>query len=102
MLDDSLFNFPDARLWMFNYCLPLGKYTHPVTGKKYDLGVYSAGDNVEVSAAIVYGNEPGNYLSGELDSFASENSDPYSPYIETLRRFNIFRGMVEIKSLFEE
>jgi hypothetical protein len=101
MLDDSLFYYPDGRLSTWTYCLPLGKYTHPVTKKKYDLGVYVAGDNVEVSAAIVYGNEPGEYLSGDLYTFSSGNSDEHSPYLETLRRYHIFKEMVDIKPLFE-
>ena len=47
---------------MWNYCIYLG------SDSKYDYGVYISTTG-EVSHAIVYDNEPGSYLSGELDYF---------------------------------
>jgi hypothetical protein len=55
--------YPSAINWMWDYCIHLGKFKN---GKhEYDLGVYCpcAGD---VSFAIVYGNEPGDYISGDI------------------------------------
>ena len=61
-------NYPSARDWMWNYCIYLGSYTGFVNRQKYDLGIYVNQDG-SLSHAIVYGNEPGDYLSGDIDSF---------------------------------
>ena len=86
LITKSLFFYPEAINWMWDYCLPLGKFTHE--GKNYDLGVFVERDTV--SAAIVFDNEPGSYLSGYLPRFAQESHNPV--YTETLRIFNIFKG----------
>jgi hypothetical protein len=52
--------YPSGREWMWNYCIYLGPFTDS-EGHNYDLGIY-LGD--EASAAIVYGDTPGDYLSG--------------------------------------
>ena len=57
-------NWPEAREWMWNYCVYLGGYEE--NGIKYDLGVYM-GAKWGVSAAIVYGPNDGDYLSGPLN-----------------------------------
>ena len=56
--------YPDARNWMWDYCMYLGPYTDK-DGHNYDLGCYF-GDSGEISAAIVCSNEPGDYLSGDI------------------------------------
>jgi len=61
MLDNAPLNYPGAVNWMWNYCIYLGPYKYENT--KYDLGVYINPYN-ELSAAVVYGNEEGNYISG--------------------------------------
>lgn len=78
------FYYPDAINWMWNYCIPLGKFE--VKDTKYDLGVY-INPSGEVSHAIVYGNEPGEYLSGEIDYFiegdlCEENIRRYNEYLK--------------------
>ena len=79
--------FPEAKEWMWNYCTPLGKYISN-TGELYDLGVYINPINKEVSAAIVYGNDPGSYLSGDLnlELFTDINYPHNLIYRETIQR----------------
>jgi hypothetical protein len=72
--------YPDANEWMWNYCIFLGKFTDS-DGHNYDLGIHKN------SAAIVYSNQAGDYLSGGLD-YRREC------YKETLRRakhLNLFK-----------
>ncbi|MGL6228612.1 MAG: hypothetical protein ACRC3J_05285 [Culicoidibacterales bacterium] len=52
--------FPHASEWMWNYCVYLG--TEEFEGELYDLGIYINDLNI-LSAAIVYGDEPGRYMS---------------------------------------
>jgi hypothetical protein len=61
------FYYPSALGWMWNYCHPLGKFTDS-KGNKYDLGVFidMLGKQVVYYNATVYGNTPGEYLSGEI------------------------------------
>jgi hypothetical protein len=49
---------------MWNYCVYLGGFVGN-EGSKYDLGIH-INDNGSVSAAIVYGDKPGEYISGDL------------------------------------
>lgn len=56
--------YPEAEIWMWDYCVYLGPYS--LNGRKYDLGVY-VDPSGRLSAAIVYGNEPGQYMSGDED-----------------------------------
>lgn len=56
--------YPKANEWMWNYCTFLGKFTDS-DGQKYDLGVHINEDGL--TAAIVDGEEPGDYYSGDLD-----------------------------------
>ncbi len=71
-IEQMEFHFPDAKNWMWNYCLPLGKFTDS-RGNNYDLGVYIyendspiATTNMRISAAIVFSNEAGDYYSGSV------------------------------------
>jgi hypothetical protein len=57
-------HFPKAKYWMWNYCVFLGPYYDPIAEKKYDLGLYFGPDGT--SFAIVYGDDPGDYLSGDI------------------------------------
>ncbi len=66
-MKNLLFNaplfYPSAKEWMWSYCIYLGPFTDS-EGENYDLGIYL--DNYKgKSAAIVYGDKPGNYLSGD-------------------------------------
>lgn len=74
----SLF-YPSAINWMWNYCTYLGPFIAS-DGSKYDLGIF------ENSAAIVYGNEPGNYYSGELDLFSQQIHRPKDEAYEETRK----------------
>ena len=73
-------HYPDAREWMWNYCMYLGPYTDS-EGENYDLGIF-VNDHDDISAAIVHGNEPGDYFSGSI-SFMGRDDERY---IETKRR----------------
>lgn len=65
MNPSSLF-YPSAIHWMWNYCIHLGPFTDS-NGNNYDLGIYiDPASAIGPSAAIVYGNNPGNYLSGTV------------------------------------
>ena len=56
--------YPQAKEWMWTYCVFLGKYTDRA-GNNFDLGVY-VDDHGYVSGAIVDGNEPGDYWSPDF------------------------------------
>lgn len=77
--------YPDAINWMWYYCTNLGKFTDS-NGNNYDLGVHVSRD--EVSAAIVFDNEPGEYYSGDLVTMCSIGcSHPrHEAYRETYKR----------------
>ena len=80
--------YPSANNWMWNYCTFLGQYTD-VNGDNYDLGVLLKTESnlviSEFSFAIVYGNKPGNYISGPY-----HNSEEKRDFIkETIRRVKI-------------
>ena len=64
---------------MWNYCIPMGKFTDS-KGYNYDLGFYISEFNT-ISAAIVFGNEPGKYISGSL-----KYDDQMEHYTELKRR----------------
>ena len=70
---------------MWSYCIYLGPFTDS-KGRNYDLGVfidsYTEASDTEVSAAIVNGNEDGNYYSGSLN----RPQEHREFYIETKRR----------------
>jgi len=92
------FFYPEAKDWMWNYCLPLGKFTDS-RGRNYDLGVYINDDdvptNMRISAAIVSSNEAGDYYSGSVIErgnvkYNINETDVVAQYeekfIETLKR----------------
>ena len=69
--------YPSAKEWMWNYCIYLGPFTDS-KGHNHDLGIQINDAHVETSLlrysnATVYGNEPGNYQSGDLHTFAAFN-----------------------------
>jgi hypothetical protein len=74
--------YPSAKEWMWSYCVYLGPFTDS-KGSNYDLGIYMGDYDAfgYASAAIVYGNEEGNYLSGTLRS-----DSEIEHYQETYRR----------------
>lgn len=83
ILSNAPLHFPSSRTWMFDYCIYLGPYTCP-DGNDYDLGIYIH-PNGDISSAIVYGNDPGDYISGDLTTISPLKADcPY--YAETIRR----------------
>ena len=83
ILHNAPLYYPSAREWMWDYCIYLGPYTCP-DGHKYDLGIYIGND--EMSAAIVFGNRPGDYSSGPITSTSPE-------YVETIRRAKLLELM---------
>lgn len=67
LLNGAPLYYPSAKEWMWTYCIYLGPFTDS-KGHNYDLGIYINRDSVfEISDATVYGNEPGEYMSGPLD-----------------------------------
>lgn len=59
--------YPQAKDWMWDYCLNLGKFTDS-KGVNYDLGVHFNGreDIGNFSLAVVYSDKPGDYISGYM------------------------------------
>jgi len=72
-------HYPSAREWMWNYCIYLGPFTDSKKAN-YDLGIF-LGDNDEPSLAIVYGNNPGEYISGDINHNSTKES-----HQETIKR----------------
>jgi hypothetical protein len=56
--------YPSAIEWMWDYCISLGKFTNS-DGNNYDLGICKT-SNGTFSNATVYGNNPGDYISGQV------------------------------------
>lgn len=65
LLKNVKLNYPQAKSWMWNYCIYLGGFVAS-DGSKYDLGIH-INENGSISAAIVYGDNPGDYISGDLN-----------------------------------
>lgn len=63
-LNPDDFYYPNAINWMWNYCIPLGKFRRS-DGVKFDIGVYKRPDRI-VSYAIVYGNHEGSHDTNEI------------------------------------
>ena len=63
-------NFPAANVWMWTYCEWLGSFKDE-NGDLYDLGLYIG--EKQISYAIVYGNIPGDYISGQI--YLTEEDD---------------------------
>jgi len=78
--------YPEAKEWMWNYCLNLGKFTDS-EGRNYDLGIY-IDDEQPTMTAIVYGSEPGNYISGRLNKaeILEHQKFGFEHYVETIHR----------------
>ena len=86
--------FPSADEWMWDYCTFLGKFTDS-KGDNYDLGILLEGNiKGQWSAAIVYGNTPGNYISGSRFMFINSENEirdncENESIIEMIRRSKI-------------
>jgi len=78
--------YPSADEWMWDYCTFLGSFEDS-KGDKYDLGILLDNGNnsliEEWSLAVVYGNEPGNYISGGP---RMHNNSPHEFAQETIKR----------------
>ena len=83
MKKDNEKYFPDADEWMWNYCTFLGKFEDK-KGQKFDLGILENNGYGEWSLAVVYGNNPGDYISGGA-KMHNKNSD-FEFVLETLKR----------------
>jgi len=81
ILANAKLYYPSAREWMWDYCVYLGPYTDG-DNRNYDLGIH-IDTHGDVSAAIVDGNEPGDYYSGNL---SGEYGIYKEIYQETVRR----------------
>ena len=79
--------WPEARKWMWDYCIYLGPYIDS-EGHEYDLGIFVQTSTGEVSHAIVFGNEPGDYMSGDLKSFTYREC--HKENIERAKRLRLY------------
>jgi hypothetical protein len=85
--------YPSADEWMWSYCIFLGKFVDS-KGNKWDLGVHIESSDIfdfyRLSAAIVHGNESGDYYSGDINENVFDkrydNFFPGEAYRETYRR----------------
>jgi hypothetical protein len=71
ILEGIPLHYPEAREWMWDYCMYLGPYTVKRTDgpdEEIDLGV-CFDDYNGISLAAVYDNKPGSYMSGSLAIF---------------------------------
>ncbi len=59
--------YPEADSWMWNYCHYLGSIQ--LESGSYDVGIHKSREVDRYSFAIVYGNEPGDYMSGIIYDF---------------------------------
>lgn len=59
--------FPGAIEWMWDHCLFLGTY-NGADGEVMDLGIHCF--NGFLQLAVVYGNEPGEYISNTIESLS--------------------------------
>lgn len=85
-------NYPSAREWMWSYCIYLGSWTNS-EGQVYDMGAFNNGNGY--SAACVWGDEAGNYTSGELSIFTGEM------YNELKRRLEVLELIPTIEKVNE-
>jgi hypothetical protein len=60
-------SFPGAMEWMWDHCLFLGTH-NDADGEVMDLGIHCF--NGFIQLAVVYGNEPGEYISNTIDSLS--------------------------------
>ncbi|MDC6350747.1 hypothetical protein PP178_04230 [Zeaxanthinibacter sp. PT1] len=65
LLANAPLNFPQARDWMWDYCIYLGPWRDS-NNRAYDLGIHLDNDG-RPSAAVVDDNEPGSYYSGDFE-----------------------------------
>ena len=89
IIDKTKKHFPSADTWMWDYCTFLGQYTNK-NGDNFDLGILleTKENHInEFSFAIVYGNRPGSYISGQYQS-NRENADFI---LETVKRARVLK-----------
>ena len=82
LLNSAPLYYPSAKDWMWNYCIYLGPFTDN-KGHNYDLGLYIEpydDGSLDYCNATVYGNEQGDYQSGDL------YRNPTETAVEVLRR----------------
>jgi len=83
--------YPEAKEWMWEYSLNLGKFTDS-TGVKYDLGIYVREDG-RVMSSIVYDNKYACFNSGNLEGLTNGQTYlefyteiGFEHYVETIKR----------------
>jgi hypothetical protein len=100
-MNNLVLKYPSATEWMWNYCVYLGPYRDS-NGEDYDLGVYIDPLNPKnISAAIVYGDNPGDYYSGPLEMIVRMTDEKtHEVYVETRKRAAIL-GLYSMIKFFD-
>ena len=92
LLNSAPLFYPSAKEWMWSYCIYLGPFTDS-KGRNFDLGIYIDNDSMfEYSDATVFGDEPGEYMSGPL----------YSEFITSESKKEVVRRAKELNLIKDE
>lgn len=83
--------YPSAKEWMWSYCIYLGPFTDS-KGYNYDLGIYLDSDSMfEVCDATVFGDEPGEYMSGPLHDPRYLTSETKKEVVRRAKELNLIK-----------
>jgi hypothetical protein len=90
LLSGAPLYYPSAKEWMWDYCIYLGPFSSE-DDRNYDLGIFLGDTILGPSAAIVYGDEPGNYISGELKNVNKAYPDYYRETVKRAKALNLIK-----------
>ena len=91
LLSGAPLYYPSAREWMWDYCIYLGPFTDS-DNKNWDLGIWLGSTTC---AAGVYGDVPGNYMSGELKYGVLPGGGRTDVYLEIEKRAKLLNLLPE-------
>ncbi len=89
LLNSAPLYYPSAKEWMWDYCIYLGPYTDSF-GDHFDLGIYMAEDG-DISNATVWGNEPGDYSSGNIYPRIDFDNEVTREVIRRAKQLNLIK-----------
>jgi hypothetical protein len=90
LLSGAPLYYPSAKEWMWSYCIYLGPFTSE-DGRNYDLGIFLGDAILGPSAAIVYGDIDGNYISGPLKNVIGDRPDYYRETVKRAKALNLIK-----------